>query len=232
MGILRLVLNGLGARAACGLVDADSSTAGRVLGAFAIYYDKPRMPSLLEQNIIEQFTSIASIAIERAQNHAALLQSEARKAAILDSALDCIVTIDHEGRITEFNLAAERTFGYHRDDVVGKHIADIIIPRSLRQQHRMGFARYLATGEARVLGKRMEITAVRADGREFPVELAIIRIPMELPVILITGRPALLLRRSSPMDRDYYELLEKPLNGQELLTTVNRALRDSHPYQA
>jgi FixJ family two-component response regulator len=54
----------------------------------------------------------------------------------------------------------------------------------------------------------------------------------ELPVILITGRPALLLRRSSPMDRDYYELLEKPLNGQELLTTVNRALRDSHPYQA
>jgi PAS domain S-box-containing protein len=111
----------------------------------------------------------------------ALERSEARKAAILDSALDCIVTIDHEGRITEFNPAAERTFGYRRDDVVGKHMADVIIPPSLRKKHREGFARYLATGEARVLGKRIEMTAVRSDGSEFPVELAITRIPLDGP---------------------------------------------------
>ena len=107
--------------------------------------------------------------------------SEARKAAILDSAIDCIVTIDHEGCITEFNPAAERTFGYRRDEVVGQQLADIIIPPALRERHRQGFARYLATGEARVLGRRIEMTAVRADGSEFPTELAITRITSDGP---------------------------------------------------
>lgn len=101
--------------------------------------------------------------------------------SVLDSALDCIVTIDHEGRITEFNPAAERTFCYRRDDVVGRMLADVIIPPSLRNAHRRGMARYLATGEERVLGRRVEMTAVRADGREFPVELAITRIPSDGP---------------------------------------------------
>ena len=58
-----------------------------------------------------------------------LRRSEARKAAILDSALDCIVTIDHKGCITEFNPAAERTFGYRQDEVLGQQLADVIIPR-------------------------------------------------------------------------------------------------------
>jgi PAS domain S-box-containing protein len=115
------------------------------------------------------------------QEEKELKRSEARKTAILESALDCILTIDHEGRITEFNPAAERTFGHLRYEVVGKHMADVIIPPSLREKHRQGFAHHLATGEARVLGKRIEMTAVRADGSEFPVELAITRIPLEGP---------------------------------------------------
>jgi PAS domain S-box-containing protein len=115
------------------------------------------------------------------QEEQELKRSEVRKAAIVDSALDCIVTINHEGRITEFNPAAEHTFGYGRDEVLGKYLADVIIPPSLREKHRQGFAHYLATGEARVLGKRIEMIAVRADGSEFPVELAITRIPLEGP---------------------------------------------------
>ena len=107
--------------------------------------------------------------------------SEARKAAILDSAIECIVTIDHDGCITEFNAAAARTFGYRRDEVLGQQLADVIIPPALRGRHREGFARYLATGEARVLGKRIEMTAVRADGSEFPIELAITRILLDGP---------------------------------------------------
>ena len=66
------------------------------------------------------FRSMVDSAVNRAQGEAALRRSEARKTAILDSALDCIVTIDHEGRITEFNPAAERTFGYRRDEAVGR----------------------------------------------------------------------------------------------------------------
>ena len=118
---------------------------------------------------------------ERKRAEQELRRSEARKAAILDSALDCIVTIDHEGCITEFNPAAERTFGYRRDEVLGQQLADVIIPPALRERHRQGFARYLATGEARVLGRRIEMTAVRADGSEFPAELAITRIPLDGP---------------------------------------------------
>ena len=111
----------------------------------------------------------------------ALRRSEARKAAILETALDCIVTIDHEGCITDFNPTAERTFGHRRDAVVGKGLADVIIPPALREDHRRGFARYLATGEPRVLGTHFEITALRADGSAFPVELAITRIPLDGP---------------------------------------------------
>jgi len=158
-----------------------SSAAGKVLGAFVIYYDQPRTPTSREHGLIDRFTHLARIAIERAQSDAALKRSEARKAAILESALDCIVTIDHEGSITEFNPAAERTFGYRRDEVVGKALADVIIPPALRERHRQGLARYLATGEARVIGRRLELTAVRADGSEFPVELAITRVPMDGP---------------------------------------------------
>jgi PAS domain S-box-containing protein len=118
---------------------------------------------------------------ERKRAEEELRRSEARKAAILDSALDCIVSIDREGCITEFNPAAERTFGYRRDKVLGQQLADVIIPPALREGHRHGFARYLATGEARVLGKRIEMTALRADGSEFPAELAITRISLDGP---------------------------------------------------
>jgi PAS domain S-box-containing protein len=158
-----------------------SSASGKVLGAFVIYYEQSGPPAAIHQSIIEQLTNIASIAVERANSDAALRQSEARKAAIMDSAIDAIVTIDHEGRITEFNPAAEHIFGYHRDEVLGAYLADVIIPPSLREKHRQGLAHYLATGESRILGRRLELTAVRRDGSEFPVELAVTRIPLDGP---------------------------------------------------
>jgi len=110
-----------------------------------------------------------------------LKRSESHKAAIVDSSADCIVAIDHEGRITEFNPAAEQTFGHRRSDVLGRLLADVIIPHSLREKHRRGFARYLTTGDSRVLGRRLEMTALCADGREIPVELTITRIPQDGP---------------------------------------------------
>jgi PAS domain S-box-containing protein len=94
--------------------------------------------------------------------------------AVLEAALDCFVSIDRAGRIVEFNPAAERTFGYRRDQVLGRQMVDLIVPAHLRGQHRRGFARYLATGESRLLGRRVEVTAVRASGEEFPVEIVIV----------------------------------------------------------
>lgn len=115
------------------------------------------------------------------QEEQELKRSELHKATILDSSPDCVVAIDHEGRITEFNPSAEQTFGYSRKDVMGRRLADVIIPPSLRQQHHDGFAHYLSTGESKVLGHRLEMKALCADGREIPVELTITRIPQDGP---------------------------------------------------
>lgn len=100
-------------------------------------------------------------------------QSHPTREGILLSALDCIVTIDSHGRILEFNPAAERTFGYGRDEVLGALMEERIIPPSLREAHRVGLRKYLETGEGPVLNQRIEITGMRSDGREFPVELTV-----------------------------------------------------------
>jgi PAS domain S-box-containing protein len=118
---------------------------------------------------------------ERKQAEHSLRQSEEGMRAILDSALDCIITMDHHGRVVEFNPAAEKTFGYRREEAIGQLLAELIIPPSLRERHHKGLARYLATGEAPALGQRLELSAVRRDGSEFPVELAIIRIGTQKP---------------------------------------------------
>jgi two-component system, sensor histidine kinase and response regulator len=99
--------------------------------------------------------------------------SEQRSAAIVRTALDCIITIDAQGRICEFNHSAEKTFGYVRAEVIGHDMADLIIPPAHRPAHREGIKRYLQTGVARVLDRRVEVMAMRANGSEFPVELAL-----------------------------------------------------------
>ena len=111
----------------------------------------------------------------------ALEQSEARKTAMFESALDCILNIDHEGTIVEFNAAAERTFGYGREDMVGRDLVAAIFPRAFRERHQNGLAHYLATGEEQFLNQRLELSAVRADGSEFPVEFTVTRIPVDGP---------------------------------------------------
>lgn len=120
---------------------------------------------------------------QRKRDEEAVLQSEARKASILETALDCIITMDHAGNVVEFNPAAEKTFGYRRAEVVGRPLAEMLIPPTMRARHYQGMAHFLATGEAPILGKRIELPALRADGTEFPAELSIMRIPMEGPAL-------------------------------------------------
>ncbi len=100
-------------------------------------------------------------------------ESEALKAAILEAALDCIITITDESRIVEWNPAAERTFGYERSLALGQNMAEMIIPAECRTRHYEGMARYLATGDGPLLGKLSEVEAIRVDGSRFPAELAI-----------------------------------------------------------
>jgi protein-histidine pros-kinase len=105
----------------------------------------------------------------------------AREAAIFEVALDAIVSMDHRGLVTEFNPAAEQIFGYARTEAIGKPLADLIIPPSLRAAHEEGLRRYLTSGEGPLVGKRTELTAARKDGTEFPIEVSICRIPASDP---------------------------------------------------
>ena len=93
--------------------------------------------------------------------------------AYLDAALDCVIMADASGRVVEFNPAAERTFGYARDEALGRTLAELIVPPSLRELHSKAFAHFVETREKRLLGRRLELTGMRADGSEFPVELAL-----------------------------------------------------------
>ncbi|MBA3773704.1 MAG: PAS domain S-box protein [Ramlibacter sp.] len=119
----------------------------------------------------------------------ALAESERRKSAILAASLDAIITMDHQGRLQDFNPAAERIFGYTRDAALGKPLADVMIPPRLREQHRNGLRRYLATGEGPVLDRRIEVQAMHAHGHEFPAELSISRVNgIEPPLFTATVR--------------------------------------------
>ena len=109
---------------------------------------------------------------------AELAAIEGRQRAILDAALDCVISMDRDGLITYFNAAAERTFARDADEVIGLEMAEVIVPPSLRDRHREGLARHLRTGERRVLDRRIELQGMRADGSEFPVELTVTRVEL------------------------------------------------------
>jgi PAS domain S-box-containing protein len=118
--------------------------------------------------------------VERCRAERGVRESEARKTAILNAAFDCIVTMDGDGNIVEVNAATEETFGYSAEEMVGRELAEVMIPPGrLRDDHRGGLRRYMDTGASRIVGHPVELTAMRADGSTFPVELAVTR--PELP---------------------------------------------------
>lgn len=94
-------------------------------------------------------------------------------AAVVDSALDAVIVVDEDGVVVTINPAAEATFGYARDEAVGRRISDLIVPDHLKAAHEHGMARYRATREPHVLGRRVEMEARCRDGRILPVELSI-----------------------------------------------------------
>jgi PAS domain S-box-containing protein len=114
--------------------------------------------------------------IERRRAEQAVVESETRKSTILNSALDAVVTMDHAGRIVEFNPAAQRTFGIPLSEAIGADMAGLLVPPALRDLHRDGLRRYLETGEGPILGEQVELTGMRSDGTIFPIELAVTRI--------------------------------------------------------
>jgi PAS domain S-box-containing protein len=110
---------------------------------------------------------------DRKRSEKALAASEARTRLIVETALDAVIGIDRDGAITEWNSQARKIFGWTREEALGRQVEETIMPERYRAAHKRGLAHYLATGEARVLNKRIELAALDRNGREFPVELAI-----------------------------------------------------------
>jgi PAS domain S-box-containing protein len=119
--------------------------------------------------------------VARASAEQRLRETEDLSASIIRAALDCVITMDDEGRVVDFNPAAEETFGYRRDDAVGRTVAELVIPPELREAHQRALRRYLRTRQPRILNRRLEMTALRDDGSRLPVELTVTHIERSDP---------------------------------------------------
>jgi PAS domain S-box-containing protein len=153
-------------------------SARGVLGVVEFYTGETRE---LDTELLEMMATLGDQigqAVERRRDAEHLRAARTRHEAMLDVALDAVISIDDSGRVLEFNPAAERTFGYTAAEAVGQDMAELIVPPELRDRHRQGFARFLETNVPAVLDQRLELTGMRSDGSTFPVELTITRIDL------------------------------------------------------
>jgi two-component system cell cycle sensor histidine kinase/response regulator CckA len=156
------------------------------------------------------------------QRHAeeALRESEAAKAAILDTAIDCVITMDGEGRIREFNHAAEKTFRYSREQALGRTVAELIIPPELRDSHNVAFARATGNPDKPLGSRRHELVGMRSDGTRFPVEISISRISSDPPAF------AGIMRDITERKRSEQELHERAERQQAVAELGRAAVAD------
>jgi PAS domain S-box-containing protein len=119
--------------------------------------------------------------VARRQAEAEVRASESQLRAMLEAALDAVVTMDARGHVLDWNHAAEAAFGYLAHEAVGREMAELIVPPHLRADHRKGLARFLETERPVILDRRIELTAIHKNGTEFPVELTVTRIGLPGP---------------------------------------------------
>jgi len=144
----------------------------RRVGTVAVNYGVPHQFGADDVQLLSLLAAEVAPSLEAARLHEDLRESETRKSAIVESALDCMIAADEEGLVVEFNPAAERTFGHRRDQVVGREIWEVIVPPELREYHRRHLAQ-LEGARERPQSRRLETTAQRADGSQFPAEISL-----------------------------------------------------------
>ncbi|PPD48457.1 MAG: sensor domain-containing diguanylate cyclase [Methylotenera sp.] len=130
--------------------------------------------------LISALQSERNLALKTIQKHDKKLR------AVIDGAFDAILTIDTAGLLVEFNPAAERIFGYKKDEVIGKLMSELIIPARYRTVHHAGHQQYVMSGVKHIFNQRIELVAMRADGSEFPIELTLTALK-DADLSLVTG---------------------------------------------
>ena len=138
---------------------------------------RPPDPALLR--MLTTFAGQLGQFLERERVEAALADSQSQTRRILTTAHDAFVAMDRDGVITDWNPRARATFGWSREDVLGRDLAETIIPKRFRERHRQGLERFLSGGGGPVLDRLIELAGLHRDGREFPVELTISAIESE-----------------------------------------------------
>ncbi|TDQ17049.1 PAS domain S-box-containing protein [Algoriphagus boseongensis] len=186
---------------------------GKVLGIIDSEHEEA---NFFTQKHLETLSTIANLAATRIKNAKAkrrqekaeneLRESENKLRAVVNSAMDAIISINDRGKITEWNPRAEETFGWTKEEVLGKSLTENIIPNQHRQSHSQGMDRYMATGKGPVLNQRIEITAMHKNGREFPIELAII------PIVSQGVKSFTAFSRDITLQKESQEETKKALN--------------------
>jgi PAS domain S-box-containing protein len=157
-----------------------------VLGVMEFFAPPVRVPDPDQLELMRTVGRQVGQFVERRRAEELLSRSEEVKSAIIDSSLDCVITMDHRGLILDFNPAAVETFGHSREEAVGAELAELIVPPSLREAHRAALQRFMETGQGAILNRRLELTGLRSNGEEFPLELTVTRIGTGEPP-LFTG---------------------------------------------
>jgi len=151
--------------------------------------------------------------------------------ALVESALDGIVTMDCKGRIMAFNPAAEKIFGYRSDQVIGRMVSEKIIPESLQKSHENGLAHFLSFGKKEMIGHRVEVSAMRADQSVFPAELEVISVNSGKAPVFVAYLRDISGQKHAEEEREQHAINIKKTLMQAILS-VSRIVEIRDPYTA
>jgi len=167
-----LAPHGIGA-----MLDVPLRQEDRPLGVMCIeHVGGPRAWTFDEQNFALSLANLVVVALADADRRQAvqnLAESEARARLMLDSAHDAFIGMDSDGRIVSWNAQAASTFGWPRDEVIGRRLSETIIPAGFREAHEQGLRRFLESGDAPIVNRRLELTGLHRNGHEFPLEITV-----------------------------------------------------------
>ncbi len=201
-----------GAAAASGIRDGVAFPVVASQGCLAVIELFSREARKPEPEMLQVTTALGTLIgefMQRVLGAEAVRQGEARKSAVLASSLDGVIVIDHGGFVTEFNPAAEHMFGHSAQKAIGTELAELVVPPEVRDAHRSALRRTVETGESTLLGRRVELTGMRADGTRFPVELAITRVAAADPPLFTGTVRDITQRKQAEQEREELLRLEQ-----------------------